>query len=112
MRMPIRSLERGKAESIKSSRADSSLNSSISCSHSPALKSARASLHSTFESEVLMASKQITDLLGADADSLLNFKSPDVSKDLLQLPGPDFVDRVMAGTDRRPQVLRNFQQII
>src|SRR5207248_313232 len=56
--------------------------------------------------------KQITDLLGADADSLLNYKTPDVRKDALHLPGPDFVDRVIAATDRPPQVLRNFQQIL
>src|SRR5256714_2025752 len=54
----------------------------------------------------------LTDLLGADADNLLNFKSPDVSKDLLHLPGPDFVERVASITDRSPQVLRNFQQIL
>src|SRR5436853_6441858 len=26
---------------------------------------------------------------------------------MLHRPGPDFIDRVVAGTDRRPQVLRN-----
>ena len=56
--------------------------------------------------------KQITDLLGAEADNLLNYQTPDVKKDLLHLPGPDFVDRVLAAGDRRPQVLRNFQQFI
>src|SRR4051812_34374252 len=55
---------------------------------------------------------KLTDLLGPDADALLNYKSPDVSKDVLHLPGPDFVDRVIAATDRSPQVLRNFQQIL
>src|SRR5438046_1650645 len=56
--------------------------------------------------------KQISDLLGADADGLLNYSNPDVKKDCLHLPGPDFVDRVLSISDRRPQVLRNFQQII
>src|SRR5205814_4227312 len=50
--------------------------------------------------------------LGADADNLLNYKTPDVTKDVLHLPGPDFVDRIVAASDRSPQVLRNFQQIL
>ncbi|MHC5119975.1 MAG: beta/alpha barrel domain-containing protein, partial [Planctomycetota bacterium] len=33
------------------------------------------------------------------------------SKDMLHLPGPDFVDRVVADSDRCPQVLRNLQNI-
>src|SRR5438046_6917421 len=56
--------------------------------------------------------KQISDLLGADADGLLNYSNPDVKKDCLHLPGPDFVDRVLSISDRRPQVLRNFQALI
>src|SRR5262245_7877875 len=56
--------------------------------------------------------KQIADLLGAEADSLLSFSNPDVKKDMLHIPGPDFVDRVLAPADRRPQVLRNFHQIV
>src|SRR5205809_3343839 len=56
--------------------------------------------------------KRIADLLGAEADNLLNYQTPDVKKDLFHLPGPDFVDRVLAASDRRPQVLRNFQQFI
>ena len=50
------------------------------------------------------------DLLGAEADSLLNHTAK-VSKDLLHLPGPDFVDRIWTGSDRNPQVLRNLQSI-
>jgi len=46
-------------------------------------------------------------LLGDDADALLNYKATAVSKDQLQLPGPDFVDRVFGQTDRNTQVLRN-----
>ena len=52
----------------------------------------------------------ITDLLGGEADSLLNHQAK-VSKDLLHLPGPDFVDRIWAPSDRSPQVLRNLQSI-
>src|SRR6476619_7304372 len=51
---------------------------------------------------------KITKLLGDSAKSLLEHKAI-FSKDRLHLPGPDFVDRVMAGTDRNPQVLRSLQ---
>src|SRR5262245_1925579 len=56
--------------------------------------------------------KQIADLLGAEADSLLSFSNPDVKKDMLHIPGPDFVDRVLAPADRSPPVLRNFNAMI
>jgi class I fructose-bisphosphate aldolase len=55
---------------------------------------------------------QIIDLLGPDAQSLLAYKARGVSAERLHLPGPDFVDRVMAITDRPPNVLRNFQSIL
>ncbi len=53
----------------------------------------------------------ILDLLGADADALLSHKCTTVDKSLLTLPGPDFVDRVFAPTDRPINVLRNLQTI-
>ena len=59
-----------------------------------------------------MANKQIVDLLGSDAENLLSYKAEGFSTDLLHLPGPDFVDRVLAINDRRPTVLRNFQSIL
>ena len=34
--------------------------------------------------------------LGAKAEALLGFKSPKIAKERLHLPGPDFVDRVLA----------------
>ena len=49
-------------------------------------------------------------MLGAEAEDLLSFKAK-VSKDMLHLPGPDFVDRIFAITDRPPQVLRSLQQL-
>ncbi|MGE3842402.1 MAG: class I fructose-bisphosphate aldolase [Vicinamibacterales bacterium] len=54
----------------------------------------------------------LRDLLGADAEPLLMYQAKGVSKSLLHLPGPDFVDRVLAHTDRSPQVLRNFNAIL
>jgi len=53
---------------------------------------------------------KIKELLGSDAGYLLDYKCK-VSKDALHLPGPDFVDRIFALTDRGPQVLRNLQAL-
>ena len=46
-------------------------------------------------------------LLGDDAQDLLAHKSKGIPADTIELPGPDFVDRVFMQTDRSPQVLRN-----
>lgn len=50
-------------------------------------------------------------LLGDQADYLLSYEAK-ISKDRLHLPGPDFIDRVVAGTNRNPQVLRNYQNLL
>ncbi len=55
---------------------------------------------------------EISDLLKDEADSLLNFKNPKVSKDQLHVPGPDWVDRIFAPTDRPIPVLNNIQRIL
>ncbi|MEM8874976.1 MAG: class I fructose-bisphosphate aldolase [Planctomycetota bacterium] len=54
----------------------------------------------------------IQEHLGKDADALLSYEAKGVKKADLHLPGPDFVDRVVAHTDRNPQVLRNFQGMV
>ncbi len=56
-----------------------------------------------------MTTNKIVELLGNDADSLLNHQSKTISKDLLHLPGPDFVSRVWQDSDRPVSVLRNMQ---
>ena len=53
----------------------------------------------------------IEGLLGDEAESLLSHESKTIPREDLSLPGPDFVDRVMASTDRSPQVLRNLQSL-
>ena len=53
----------------------------------------------------------IQGLLGDEAESLLSHESKTIPREDLSLPGPDFIDRVMAGTDRSPQVLRNLQSL-
>ncbi len=51
--------------------------------------------------------KMIEELLGDEAESLLGHVCKTVSKDHLHLPGPDFIDRVVAVSDRPTQVLRS-----
>jgi class I fructose-bisphosphate aldolase len=51
---------------------------------------------------------KITELLGSEADSLLNYKAK-FPKEQLHLPGADFVDRVFAQSDRNINVLKNLQ---
>ncbi len=53
---------------------------------------------------------KIKELLGSEADSLLNYKAK-FPKGKLHLPGPDFVDRIFAQTDRNINVLKNLQWI-
>ena len=53
----------------------------------------------------------IQSLLGDAAESLLTHESATIARDDLTLPGPDFVDRVFAASDRSPQVLRNLQAL-
>ncbi len=56
----------------------------------------------------LIEATSIESLLGKEAEDLLTYKAK-VSRDLLHLPGPDFVDRIWINSDRNPQVLRNLQ---
>jgi len=55
---------------------------------------------------------QIEELLGPDARDLLEHESEGIKKADLHHPGPDFVDRVLAGSDRPIPVLRSFQQLL
>jgi len=53
----------------------------------------------------------IVQILGDQADFLLNHKCETVSKDMLTLPGPDFIDRVFMDTDRNNNVLNNLSRL-
>lgn len=53
----------------------------------------------------------ILDILGDEAETLLSHRCEGIGSDLLHLPGPDFVDRVVMQTDRKPGVLRNLQAL-
>jgi len=51
--------------------------------------------------------REIQNLLGDEAENLLRYKSNKISKDLLHLPSPNFIDEIFALSNRNPQVLRN-----
>jgi class I fructose-bisphosphate aldolase len=53
----------------------------------------------------------IQSLLGDEAESLLKHESKGIPAGDLHLPGPDYIDRVFAQTDRSPRVLRNLQSL-
>jgi class I fructose-bisphosphate aldolase len=55
---------------------------------------------------------RIEELLGSDARKLLDHTAQTIAKDQLQLPGPDFVDRVWTSSDRSPAVLRSLQALL
>ena len=52
---------------------------------------------------------EIEKLLADSAQNLLQHKCKTVAKERLHLPGPDFVDRIFALSDRNPQMLRSLQ---
>jgi class I fructose-bisphosphate aldolase len=53
----------------------------------------------------------IEQYLGSRAESLLGFKNPKIAKERLHLPGPDFIDRVYAASDRNLRVLNNLHRM-
>ena len=53
---------------------------------------------------------KIKELLGSEADALLSYKAK-FPKEQLNLPGPDFVDRIFAYTNRNINVLKNLEWI-
>jgi len=59
-----------------------------------------------------MTNEMILNLLGDEAESLLTHTCTGIPKAMIHLPGPDYVDRLMAPTDRSPVVMRNMQAII
>lgn len=52
-----------------------------------------------------------SEILGKDAEDLLGYECRGISKERLHLPGPNFVDQVVAVSDRSPVVMRNLQTI-
>jgi class I fructose-bisphosphate aldolase len=58
-----------------------------------------------------MSISKIEELLGAQKDALLNHTCSTISKDMLHLPGDDFVDRIFKDTNRSNQVLKSIQAL-
>lgn len=61
--------------------------------------------------EVARAASKVEELLGDSARNLLDHKCNTIAKELLHHPGPDFVDRIWAQSDRSPAVLRSLQAL-
>jgi fructose-bisphosphate aldolase, class I len=55
--------------------------------------------------------RNIAELLGKDAEFLLKHQSKTVAKNVLHLPGPDFVDRIFVQSNRNAQSLRSLQSL-
>ncbi len=53
----------------------------------------------------------ITRTLGDKADALLTFSAPKIARERLHAPGPDWVDRIFAPSDRNNRVLVNLQRL-
>ncbi len=54
---------------------------------------------------------KIAELLGAEAESLLQHRCQTIPSETIHHPGSDFVDRIFALSNRSPQVLRSLQQL-
>lgn len=55
--------------------------------------------------------EEIRKHLGQEADTLLNHTCKGVPKEILHIPGPDWVDRIFSISDRNPRVLRSLQTL-
>ncbi len=55
--------------------------------------------------------REIEQLIGEDGQSLLSHQCRTIPRELLHLPGPDFIERVLLLNDRPIGVLRNFQSL-
>ncbi len=62
-------------------------------------------------STVTSASK-VEEILGADAAPLLQHQCKTIPKENLHLPGPDYVDRIYAASDRPARVLTSLQALL
>ena len=62
-------------------------------------------------SDTLLMDHNLTELLGDEAGSLLDYQCQGIPKSSLHLPGPDVVDRIYTISDRKPRVLVNLERI-
>src|SRR5436190_2807334 len=107
------------SDSIALTRSSVSGSTIISSSSTPRVKSgplnrcsmARAGYFLVMATTELTSSR-IEELLGDDAESLLQHECKTFPASELHLPGPDFIDRVLTDTDRPTNVLRNLQWLL
>jgi fructose-bisphosphate aldolase, class I len=57
-------------------------------------------------------SSKIEEILGADATPLLQHQCKTIPKEMLHLPGPDYVERMYALSDRQTRVLGTLQALL
>ena len=55
--------------------------------------------------------EKIQEMLGSEAETLLNHVSHTIPKENIHVPGGDFVDRIWTNSDRNPNVLRSLQTL-
>ena len=55
---------------------------------------------------------KIQELLGGKTENLLGFNSPKISKDMLHLPSPTYIDDVFMQSDRNNRVISNLQWLL
>lgn len=53
----------------------------------------------------------IKEILGTEAESLLDFRNPKISKELLHEPSAEFIDAIFGLSNRNPQVLRSLSSL-
>ena len=64
------------------------------------------------QTEIRTGTSWVEDILGPEqSKSLLGFDSPKISKDMLHLPGPDFLDRIFIPSDRPIPVVNNLHRL-
>ena len=61
---------------------------------------------------VQTSSSTIEDILGPDAVGLLEYQCRTIPKETLHLPGPDYVERIYALSDRQTRVLGSLQALL
>ncbi len=54
---------------------------------------------------------EIKNLIGPDADNLLNHTCKGIPKEMIHPPGPDFIERVIEHSDRNNLVLNNMERL-
>jgi class I fructose-bisphosphate aldolase len=65
-----------------------------------------------YQEVFILELKEISSLLGEEADNLLAFDSPKISREHLHVPGPDWIERIFLPSDRPVPVLRNLATLL